>query len=346
MKHLIFISIDTVGKNHQKYFTPEAIQISGIKVTKDFIEVGRFLEAIKPLNAPVDEYALKLAGLKPTDINSARPFNTVCADFEAWVGDISESSFVFWGKEDVNILIQEIKDKKYSGKLNFEKYFNFQSYLWSKTGKQLSLKSASELFASEFKVISCKSLWTSTNLKNLYTKVIPSIDVNQLWYEGKMKYVIEQLMEISNFFAQSLDFSMDIGKLIKLSNQCYLALETATRFSASEKEEKLNSLRAHLDEIQNDVENIIIKSFRDETISLQWAVLKGRLPQKFATPEELMELWKKVSEKYLFFKKNRRGSFGIRFEKFRNFYKQLNNRINSFYQRQKMLPIDTSWFET
>lgn len=346
MKHLIFVSVDTMGKNHQRCFAPEVIQISAIKVTKDFIEVGRFLKAIKPLNVTVDEYSLKLAGLKSIDVHSAKSFNNVCAEFETWVGDISESSFVFWGKEDVSILLQEISTKKYAGKLKFEKYFNFQSYLWSKTGKQLSLKSASELFGSEFKVIACKSLWTSINLKNLYSKVIPSIDVNQLWYEGKMKYVIEQLVEISNFFATSLIFSMDIEKLIKLSNQCYLALEMATSFSASDKEEKLKTLRINLDEIQNDIENIIMKHFRDETIPLQWAVMKGRLPQNFTTPEELMGYWKKVSEKYLFFKKNRRGSFGIRFEKFRNFYKQLNNRINSFYQGQKMLPIDTSWFET
>ncbi|MDF2879705.1 MAG: exonuclease [Clostridiaceae bacterium] len=333
MKQLIFCDLElTQGLKHQRYFSPEVIQIGATKVDKDFKEISRFNRYVKPIRNPyLNEYLMAKTGISQYVINHADTLNIVLKEFEDWIGDINNTSFIFWGKEDVKVLGDEIRDKGYNGNLSINKYFNFQSYLQSKLARPISLKNGLETFKIPVEGTLHDALWDAINMKNLYIQTIIATDsVNKLWFEGKIVFIIKQFEEIIEYLNSTNNvFSIEIKNLTIFINKCRLLLELINNFSDEEREVKLNSLRKEIEFLTNEMEELIISQFRKDTMAFQFAVIKKQIPKNFENKGQMVQQWSIISKKYKYFSQKRSGTYATHFYRVRDMYKRVGDGVYS-----------------
>ena len=334
-KNLIFISVK-VTSNKKKSQSSEIVHIGAVKVTKDFKLVSKFSAYIKPSNENISGLAITRTIATISDLNSAKSFIEVYQMFTEWCGDRNENAFIFWGKNDIKMLTKEISNKKYFGNYRIEKYFNYQAYLETKLSKELSLLDALETFEIDTIGDLKDALDFAKNLAVLYQKAISVTDVNQLWFEGKIIRIKSELQKTIEYLNDKAFLSsMDFSKIEELIKKCTLYLEYSESFSKEDRENKLHLMREVLDEIEKDVEAVAVRSFRKESITIQWSIAKKQLHPAYKTIEELKNHWLNIQSDYSFLNKNRRGTYSLKFENFKEIYRSIGIMKSSFCESYK-----------
>lgn len=336
MKQLIFCDFEiTQGFRHQRNFTSEIIQIGAIKVDKDFNEIARFNRYIKPQENPyLNEYLMARTGISQYVIDQSDEFSVVLKEFEEWIGDTSQTSYILWGKEDIKTLQEEMIRKKYDGKLSITKYFNFHSYLQSKLGRVIGIKGTLETFNIKPKGTLHDALYDAINMKNIYIKTIVASDsVNKLWFEGKVSFIIKQFQIMVDYLKESgNEFEIDIRELNIFIQKCKLLLEVINSFTDEVRENKLLELKAEIEIMNTNIESKLVNCFKKDTMPLQYAIIKNQLPTAYASKNELLNNWVQISSKYKFFTEKKSSSYTAKFYHLRDLYKKVGDGAYAFYK--------------
>lgn len=329
MKHLVFCDIKvTQGGKKNKDFKPEVIQISALRVSKDFQESSSFSRCVKPEENPyITESLLAKVGVSQYLINSSDTLETVLKQFENWVNEVDEVAFVVWGKEGVYTLTNEIRRKRLKDAFSLTKYFNFQSYLQTKLGMNIGIKSLLHTFGETPEVLRFNTLADVTNMKTLYEKTISQgEDVNKLWFDGKLEQIIRQLKDIID------QNEVKVGKenLIKMKNRCEVYLDISSTLTPQERETLLEEVRLDVQTLSSEIDQDIMVEFRKESIHIQKSLMKSSISGVVLNTEEIEKFikeWNNISQKYRPFALKKKGNYSLYFAGMRDLHKRINERI-------------------
>ena len=93
--------------NEPFFFDSEIIEIGALKLNEDFEPLDEYKAYVRPTRyRALNGKVVRLTKIRPQDLEKAKLFPTVCADFLAWCGD----SFCFctWGPDDVPVLLDNM----------------------------------------------------------------------------------------------------------------------------------------------------------------------------------------------------------------------------------------------
>lgn len=332
-KNLIFVNVKMTSTRNKKC-TTELIQLGAVKLTKDFEMISIFSKFVKPNNSTLNEMTIARTSATQEVINNSKDFIAVYEEFLVWAGNLEDNAFIFWGKNDYRMLSKELKAKKYKGEYVISKYFNYQSYLETKLGYALSLNDAIVKFKLSIEGTLKNACDYALNICKVYESAINSSDVNRLWFEGKLIRIIAEL-ETINEHVKEYGFTLNMYAVDELIDKCKLQIKYSDTFSIENREDRLKEIRISLDEIEVELEEVIIEQFKKESILIQWCVMKKEFHKSLVSLNDFNKLWSKLSSSYQFFNRNRRGTYSLHYDSFKEIFRSIDRRKSTFQQAHR-----------
>lgn len=333
-KNLVFLNVkmtSTRSRNEKK----EIIQIGAVKLTKEFELISTFSRFIKVEGSELNNITIAKTTATQEDVNNSESFLTTYDALIKWTGDLDENAFIFWGKYDYKMLQMELNKKGYTGESRIKKYFNYQSYLETKVGSSLSLADAMKKLGLEVEGTLRNACDYATNMARVYQEAIKTTDVNKLWFEGKLVRINAELEETKEHISKNEKVNFNMYYIDELISQCKLQISYSGLFTKEEREKKLKHMRIHLDELEARIEDVVMEQFKKESMVVQWCVIKKSIHESIGSVDGLVSKWTELSDFYQFFNKNKRGTYSLHFETFKEFYRSLDRKKANFIASQR-----------
>lgn len=156
--------------------TQEIIEIGAVKVDEDGEIIGQFSEFIRPVvHTQLTDFCQKLTSISQVDVNKARTFTEVVADFKEWIGveDGNEYLFASWGFFDQralskNCVLHKLADAWTLPHISLKHQYPRVKGLY----RTLGLKSAVEKEGFEFEGTHHRAISDALNLTKIFSKYL------------------------------------------------------------------------------------------------------------------------------------------------------------------------------
>ena len=98
--NIIIIDLEATCTETNENFDKEIIEIGAVKLNLNGDTISEFNSFVKPINNPtLSEFCKNLTSITQSDVDSAKPFLEVVAEFVNWLGD-EDFLILHWGSWD------------------------------------------------------------------------------------------------------------------------------------------------------------------------------------------------------------------------------------------------------